>query len=133
MISQRSALLSNAHPVIGTVLFVLLFFQPFLGLVHHVLFKKHSRRMVWSYGHIWLGRFIITLGIINGGLGLRLASRSPIASPSRGAIVAYGVLAGIMWLLYVVAAVVGERRRSRATPPPYSKEVSPRGRKTQYA
>jgi len=69
-------MLNQAHPIIGIVLFVLLFFQPLLGFLHHFMFKKHGRRMVWSYGHIWLGRIIITLGIINGGLGLQLAKRT---------------------------------------------------------
>lgn len=129
MIKQRSILLHNAHPIIGIVLFVLLFFQPLLGLLHHFFFKKHSRRVFWSYAHIWLGRVIITLGIINGGLGLQLAQRLPIASPSHGAIIAYGVLAGIIWLVYVISIFVGERRRNTA-PPPYKKAV---GEKTQYA
>ncbi|EME50267.1 hypothetical protein DOTSEDRAFT_68965 [Dothistroma septosporum NZE10] len=114
MISARQQLLHDPHPIIGIILLVLIFFQPFLGFLHHFMFKKHSRRVVWSYGHIWLGRIIITLGIINGGLGLRLARRAPVAPPSRGAIVAYGVVAGLVWVIYACAAVLGERRRGRA-------------------
>lgn len=82
-----------------------------------MLFKKHLRRTVWSYAHLWLGRIIVTLGIINGGLGLRLARRmmpvGMMGTPSRGAIIGYGVAAGCMWLLYVSAVIVGEIRRSR--------------------
>lgn len=118
-------LLSNSHPIIGIVLLVLLFLQPFLGLLHHVMFKKHSRRVVWSYGHIWLGRIAITLGIINGGLGLRLARITGMGAPSDGQMVAYGVVGGVMWLAYVGAAVYGEVRRGRQSSwasPPASKE-----------
>jgi hypothetical protein len=112
-------LLDSYHPIIGIVLFVLLFFQPILGYIHHIKFKKYSRRTVWSYGHLWLGRVLITLGMINGGLGMLLASEAPAFMafrPSRGEIIAYGVVAGIMWLLWVAAAVVGECRRARAPP-----------------
>ncbi|OCL09434.1 hypothetical protein AOQ84DRAFT_388179 [Glonium stellatum] len=107
-------MLNQAHPIIGIVLFVLLFFQPLLGFLHHFMFKRHGRRMVWSYGHIWLGRVIITLGIINGGLGLQLAKRTRVGAPSNGRVVAYSVVAAIMWVVYVLAALLGEIRRRRA-------------------
>jgi hypothetical protein len=118
-------LLGSYHPIIGIVVFVLLFFQPILGFVHHVQYKKHSRRTIWTYGHLWLGRIAITLGMINGGLGMLLASDAPAFlafRPNQGQIIAYGVVAGIMWLLWVAAAVVGERRRARA-PAVAKKEV----------
>jgi hypothetical protein len=128
------------HPIIGIIVFVLLFFQPILGFIHHVQFKKYSRRTVWSYGHLWLGRIVITLGIINGGLGMLLASDAPAFlnfKPTQGQMIAYGVVAGIMWLLWVVAAIIGERRRKQApaavakeaevgdgSPPPYQNHKS---------
>jgi hypothetical protein len=109
-------LLTHAHPIIGILVFVLLFFQPLLGFIHHVQFKKHARRTFWSHAHVWLGRVVVTLGIINGGLGLLLASDAPAFTgfrPDQRQIAAYAVVAGFMWLLWVVAAVVGERRRGR--------------------
>ena len=110
---ERVGLLHSYHPVIGLILFAFLFFQPVLGYIHHLRYKKYQCRTVWSYGHLWLGRIGITLGMINGGLGLFLASDAPLGfAPSRGQIIAYGVVAGIMWLLWITAAVVGERRRS---------------------
>lgn len=118
MINNLPADLQDSyHPIIGIIVFVLLFFQPILGFVHHLRFKKYRRRTLWSYGHLWLGRIAITLGIINGGLGLLLASDAPAVtgfSPSRGQIIAYSVVAGVMWLLWVAAAVIGERRRRTA-------------------
>lgn len=98
-------LLNNHHPIIGMVILAVLFFQPILGLLHHRLFKKYSHHTLWSYGHIWLGRAAVTLGIINGGLGLKLAGNS------RSGEIAYGVIAGFMWLVWVATLVVGERRR----------------------
>jgi hypothetical protein len=110
----RANLLNRYHPIIGIIVFCLLAFQPVLGLLHHFKFKKYQRRTVWSYGHLWLGRIGITLGMINGGLGLLLATETGFYVPSRGQIVAYGVVAGLMWGAWVVAVVVGERRRARA-------------------
>ena len=49
--------------------------------------------------HIWYGRLLILLGIINGGLGLQLA-----ANTTAGEII-YGSVAGIMLLIYLVAAL----------------------------
>jgi hypothetical protein len=106
--------LNDAHPIIGIVLFALLAFQPLLGYLHHVYFKRYNKRAVWSYGHIWFGRIAIILGIVNGGLGLRLAKRTGFMAPSRGAVIGYSVVAGIFGLAYVVAAIVGERKRTRS-------------------
>jgi hypothetical protein len=127
-------LLDHYHPIIGIVVFVLLAFQPILGLVHHYKFKKLNRRTVWSYGHIWFGRIAITLGMINGGLGMLLATETTFFMPSQGQIIAYGVVAGIMWLAWVAAAIVGERRRARGMvvrkkegevdPPPYERKYA---------
>lgn len=132
-----SSQLNQAHPIIGIVLFVLLAFQPILGLLHHRYFKRYSRRTFWSYGHIWLGRIAITLGIINGGLGLQLANNT------RNGEIAYGVVAALVWLVYIAAIIIGERKRSRNQPSNYDKSVpmdefssgsnSPPGPRERYA
>lgn len=118
MVQQAPAqvgLLGKYHPIIGLVLFAALFFQPIMGYVHHLKYKKYQRRTFWSYGHLWLGRLAITLGMINGGLGLLLAYDAPLGfAPSQGQVIAYGVVTGIMWLLYVAVAIAGERRRTIA-------------------
>lgn len=44
---------------------------------------------------MWWGRILGTLGIINGGLGLQLADNTV-----KGEI-AYGVIAAVMWLVWV--------------------------------
>ncbi|KAF1985264.1 iron reductase domain protein [Aulographum hederae CBS 113979] len=105
-------ILDTYHPIIGIVLFVLLFFQPILGVIHHKLFKQYQRRTFWSHAHLWLGRSIIVLGIINGGLGLKVAGNS------RSGEIAYGVVAAIMFLAYAASAVYGELKRSNTPPPP---------------
>jgi len=124
--------ITNAHPIIGIVLFIVLFAQPLLGLMHHRLFKKYQHRTFWSYAHIGIGRIAILLGIINGGLGLRLARAGNSSK------IAYAVVAAVMGLAYLAAIIWGEVKRRRAAsstgnrpanvkderPPRYSSEPS---------
>jgi hypothetical protein len=125
---SQANLIGRYHPIIGIVLFIVLLIQPVLGLVHHFQFKKHGTRTVWSYGHLWLGRLLITLGIINGGLGLLLARQSGYDRPTTGQVIAYSVIAGVMWLLWVVSSIVGEKKRAAA-----NHRVTMGGYKEQYA
>jgi len=106
--------LNDAHPIIGIALFALLAFQPLLGFLHHVFFKRHGVRTIWSYGHIWFGRIAIILGIVNGGLGLGLAKRTGFMAPSEGVVIGYSVIAGFFGLAYILAAIYGERKRGRS-------------------
>lgn len=93
--------------------FIVLFFQPALGLIHHAQFKKYQTRTVWSHAHIWVGRLVITLGIINGGLGFQLAESMGMEVKDR--MIAYSVIAGVTWVAWVAATAIGERRRKRAS------------------
>ncbi|QDS71983.1 hypothetical protein FKW77_001490 [Venturia effusa] len=110
-IGGRVNFYENYHPIIGIVIFAFLFFQPILGVLHHLGFKKTGRRAIASYLHLWLGRILITLGIINGGLGLHLAN-----NVGRRAYIAYGIVAGFFWLMWVIAACIGEARRRKNVP-----------------
>lgn len=106
--------LNAAHPIIGIVLFALLAFQPLLGYLHHSYFKRYNKRTIWSYGHIWFGRIAIILGIVNGGLGLDLAKKTRFMAPSEGVVIGYSVIAGFFGLAYILAAIFGERKRTRS-------------------
>lgn len=83
-----------------------MFFQAISGLLHHVLFKTQRQRTVVSYIHLWLGRALITLGMINGGLGLLVNRRS-----TRAQNIAYGTIAAVIWLAYLVTSAIYEARR----------------------
>ena len=78
--------------------------QPFIGLSHHYLYKKTGGRTPVSHIHIWLGRSILICGAVNGGLGLQLAANS------KGGEIAWGVVAGVIALIY--AAIVLVKRKS---------------------
>lgn len=131
-IASELEMLDHHHPIIGIVVFVLVLLQPVLGLLHHMMFKKYQSRTLWSYVHIWLGRVAVTLGIINGGLGLQWADTMNLSS--RGGIIAYAVVAVVMWLTWVAASIIGEKRRARklADAPPKYEERGGVGRRRSH-
>ena len=84
---------------------VLLLLQPFFGLAHHFRFRKTQERGILTQIHVWYGRLLILLGIINGGLGLQLAANT------KGGQIAYGIVGGIFGIaLIIIAVVVGMKR-----------------------
>lgn len=96
----KSDQIDTYHAIIGLVVVGCLFLQPITGLIHHVLYKKVGRPNFATYPHIWWGRIFITLGIINGGLGMKLSGTS-----KKGPII-YGVLAGLVWLLWMIIIIL---------------------------
>jgi predicted small integral membrane protein len=117
------SLWSDPHTKLGAGILVLALLMPFLGLIHHSMYKKravqHGKggprpgRTAPGYIHIWLGRILIVLGMLNGGLGIRLASNSPLSNNPKTKIIAYGVASLVMLLLYIVFVVLGETRRTK--------------------
>lgn len=99
---NTAGLLHEKHPIIGLVLFVVMIFQPFLGYLHHLRFVKTGGRSLFSHGHIWIGRIAIILGIINGGLGMKLAQ------VSNTFYIVYSVFAGVFGLAYLASIAYGE-------------------------
>ncbi|KAL6707287.1 hypothetical protein ACN47E_004275 [Coniothyrium glycines] len=97
----------EAHPIIGIVLFAFMLFQPLFGWLHHKRFLIIGARSISSYSHIWIGRIAIILGMINGGLGMKLAS------VSTAYIIVYSVFAGVLGVAYLAAIVWGEMMRKR--------------------
>ncbi|KAM0332193.1 hypothetical protein ACHAQA_002468 [Verticillium albo-atrum] len=99
-------LFKQAHTILGTVVCALLVVQPFLGMLHHSHYKKHQARGAVSHSHIWFGRIVLLLGIVNGGLGMQLASSS------TAWVAAYSVVAAVMAVLYAIAVWLKSRRTS---------------------
>ncbi len=98
------------HCQIGIVVITLLVIQPITGWFHHLLFKKTAGRSLVSYAHIWFGIALITLGIINSGLGLQLSHEK-----QKSTFIVYGVLAGVVWLIWMVTSVVAQLKDMSAT------------------
>jgi len=108
MKAQKDELLfKQTHTILGTVVCVAMIIQPVIGVLHHRYYKKHQTRGVVSYAHIWYGRLIMFIGILNGGLGLKLAS-----APNSFTI-AYSVIAALVGIAYCASSYVGEMRRNR--------------------
>ncbi|KAH6842682.1 hypothetical protein B0I37DRAFT_382552, partial [Chaetomium sp. MPI-CAGE-AT-0009] len=89
---------SNYHYIIGLVVMACLILQPAFGLLHHERFKLVKRRQFWSYVHLLNGRVVITLGIVNGALGLWIAEASDNLK------IAYLAAAASMWGLWMAVA-----------------------------
>ena len=79
--------------------------QPILGSLHHRHYVKHQSRSPVSYAHIWYGRLLLLLGVVNGGVGLHAAG-----SPQTFTI-AYAVVAAVSGVAYVASTVVGGMRK----------------------
>ncbi|KAJ4423167.1 hypothetical protein N0V82_002161 [Gnomoniopsis sp. IMI 355080] len=95
------------HPIIGIVILALLLIQPVLGWLHHRQFKIYKRRTTVSYLHLFNGRLLIIMGIVNGALGLRVSRASDMVK------LAYTIVAGVLGGAWLVITLFSEVRRSR--------------------
>ncbi|GAB7337801.1 hypothetical protein MBLNU457_4211t1 [Dothideomycetes sp. NU457] len=101
-VNSQQLVTSNGHAIIGIVVVGILLFQAGGGLLAH---STNGRFM--NVFHKWLGRATVTLGAINGGLGLQLAANT------TGGEIAYGVVAGVFFLLYFAVIAYTEVRDRR--------------------
>lgn len=97
----------TTHTLFGTVVIALFALQPVLGFVHHSYYKKHATRGVVSYAHIWYGRILMVLGIVNGGVGLQLAGAED------SFVIAYSVVAAVIFVAYAVVKLLAMLRTQR--------------------
>jgi hypothetical protein len=100
--------LDSAHEIIGLVAICGCILQPVTGFAHHLFYKSVGRPNNATYPHVWWGRTIITLGAINGGIGLQLSR----CTKETG--IGYGVGAGVVWALWM-AVILMAFIRSRKT------------------
>jgi len=95
----RNMNLTTTHPLFGIILVALFLIQPIFGLIHHIQYKRNLSRAGVSHLHIWYGRILMLLAIINGGLGLQLANNS------RNGKIAYAVVAAVVGVVYIAMCV----------------------------
>lgn len=81
--------------------------QPVFGWLHHMHYVKNQARGPVSYAHIAYGRILMLLGVINGGLGLKLSSASD------SLVVAYAVVSAIVGVLYIALKSFTSFRKRR--------------------
>ncbi|GAM33795.1 integral membrane protein [Talaromyces pinophilus] len=107
---------SSYHQIIGIIVVsCLTLFQPAMGLLQHRYWCKNEKKGLFAYLHRWLGRTMIALGIVNAGLGFRYTGIGSTMAP-KGAVIAYGVVAGIVGLGYILTLGFLARRRRHARP-----------------
>ncbi|KAG9231309.1 integral membrane protein-like protein [Amylocarpus encephaloides] len=99
-------LFTNTHSVLGVAVVALFLVQPLLGLVHHHMYKRTGGRTIFSHLHIWYGRSLMLLAVINGGLGLDLAT------DNRPITIAYSVVAGVFGLAYIAVTILKRKGNS---------------------
>lgn len=116
ILGNRINELDAYHMIIGYIIVAsLILFQPLLGLLQHIYFRRHQSRSKMGVIHQALGRVMIILGIINGGLGFNITGPVGSRYVPRGPVIAYAVLAGLVALFYVaVVLLVGRRRATRS-------------------
>jgi hypothetical protein len=132
-------LTAGYHQVIGYVLVgIILSAQPILGLLQHMHFRKTGTRSGMGVGHKWLGRVVIMVGIVNGGLGMRQSGPVGDSWVPNYAPVAYSVVAAVIFVLYV-GVVVGTALRKKNVRPTekydtrgYEMHPSSRDRQQRY-
>ncbi|KAJ2903805.1 hypothetical protein MKZ38_009279 [Zalerion maritima] len=106
--NDTGIIFKQTHTILGTVVICAMIFQPVFGWLHHLHYVKHQGRGAISYVHIWYGRVLMALGVINGGLGLKLANAG------SGYKIAYAAVAGIMFVVYAIGKIAANMRKSRS-------------------
>jgi hypothetical protein len=89
--------------------------------------SHHNKKEVIAMTHIWLGRILVTLGMVNGGLGLLLGGDS-----TRGEKIAYGVISGFIWVTWIFIVITIPIKRGETIPGTIDREkkVSHEGART---
>lgn len=84
-------------------------FQPLLGWLHHARYADKTSALIRDF-HVWYGRALMILGIVNGGLGLKFARQK-----SSAWVIAYSVVAGVLGATYAISMIytITQRRRRR--------------------
>lgn len=117
----------DVHHVLGIIVVAsLVLFQPAMGWLQHMHFRKTGGKGGFAYAHRWLGRIMILLGIINGGLGFRLAGIGSPGTP-KSAMIAYSVIAGVMGLAYLLMHLVMALKGGKNESPMQQVKTHPSG------
>jgi Cytochrome domain of cellobiose dehydrogenase/Eukaryotic cytochrome b561 len=119
VLGNRVGELDAYHQIIGyLIVAALVLFQPALGIYQHLRYCKTGGRSPMSIVHRWLGRCIIILGIINGGLGFMQAGPVGNDDSPSWAVVTYCIVAGVVFFVYLsVLLAVSYRAKHPSSKP----------------
>ncbi|KAI9934668.1 hypothetical protein MW887_000285 [Aspergillus wentii] len=93
--------LGGYHGILGYVAIIgVSVFQPILGIIQHLRYRKTKEKTLYGLVHRWFGRFCCILGIVNGGIGFHYAvTKNPDIPPASP--IAYGLIAASVGGIYV--------------------------------
>lgn len=101
------------HPIIGYVVISwLVLCQPLLGYWHHRNYVRTQGPSAMGRVHRWVGRSMLFLGIVNGGLGFKFSGIGKDTVPKAGVVV-YAIIAAIVGVAYVIIATWGTLKKKR--------------------
>jgi hypothetical protein len=114
--------LDEGHQIIGILVVAALFLQAALGYVHHANYKKLGRRTWASHAHLWTGRVVIIVGMLNAILGFVLADNT--AAAAAVGVVSVVILIGLVATTYFgarrsMSKITSEQRQFRPVPLSY--------------
>jgi hypothetical protein len=102
---------NTAHAVVGlVVVFSLLAFQPLMGWLQHRHFHQYRGRGAFGALHLWFGRTMVILGMVNGGIGFLLGWQ--LEKWRKKSYIAVASFVGFFWI--VCLAINISRKKSAA-------------------
>ncbi|KIV84858.1 hypothetical protein PV11_00611 [Exophiala sideris] len=102
------------HQVVGFVVVAwMVIFQPALGLAQHLNFRKNGTRSPMGHGHRWIGRAMMLLGIVNGGLGFMQAGKVGSEETPTYAVIVYSVVAVVIFIIYLAVVILAPALAAR--------------------
>ena len=116
-LAKPLGLTGGYHQIIGYIVVGILFSaQPILGLLQHLHYRRTGTRSGMGLVHQWLGRTVIILGVVNGGLGMMQSGPVGNSWVPNYAPILYGIVAAVVFLIYL-AVVVGTAMRKTSVRP----------------
>jgi small-conductance mechanosensitive channel len=99
---NRSESYNSPHQILGLVSIALLFVQWALGFWHHRVYKKTRQGTKYGPIHRWLGRGVMVLAVVTGGIGLTWSFAS------TRVVVGYVIAVGVVFVAAIVS-LMGKR------------------------
>ena len=98
--------LLSYHPAFGLALVVLLISQPSLEVLNYRFYAKYPKVTKLAHVHMWLGRALLVLGALQGGLGLYWVAQFAKATVDLATRIAYGGTAVAAFLFYICIGII---------------------------
>jgi hypothetical protein len=105
---NKSKSYNSAHQILGLICVALLFVQWGLGFWHHRVYKRIKQPTKYGPIHRYLGRGVIILGIVTGGIGLTwsyASTRVVIGYVIAVVVVFVAVIASLLWQRWTLRRV----------------------------